>query len=147
MADIQLLLPPPHRNAIPIFHPLTKSGWPYAVVDPKKIVAVVENEEADHVTSFSSPGDTSEKIASHVVTLLDQLRQGRIPSQFLPLQAGVGNTANAVMLALGQHPDIPFFDVFRGFSGCPGHPHGRRTVAGRQRHELDSYRLFSSAGT
>jgi propionyl-CoA:succinyl-CoA transferase len=113
MADIQLLLPPPHRNAIPIFHPLTKSGWPYAVVDPKKIVAVVENEEPDHVASFAGKDGTSEKIASHVVAfLLDQLRDGRIPREFLPLQAGVGNTANAVMLALGEHSEIPPFLMY-----------------------------------
>jgi propionyl-CoA:succinyl-CoA transferase len=113
MADIQVLLRPPHRNAIPIFHPLTKSGWPYAVVDPKKIIAVVENEEPDHVASFSETDGTSGKIASHVVAfLLGQLRDGWIPGQFLPLQAGVGNTANAVMLELGKHPDIPPFFMY-----------------------------------
>ena len=113
MADIQLLPTPPHRNAIPIFHPLTKSGWPYAVVDPKKIVAVVENSEADHVAPFSEVDETSEKIARHVVTfLLDQFRGGRIPAEFLPLQAGVGNTANAVILALGKHPEIPPFLMY-----------------------------------
>ena len=53
MADIQVLPLPPHRNAIPIYHPLTKSGWPYAVVDPEKVIAVVENDEEDHVPAFT----------------------------------------------------------------------------------------------
>jgi acetyl-CoA hydrolase len=35
MADIMVMPPPPHRNPIPIYHPLDKIGWPYAVVDPK----------------------------------------------------------------------------------------------------------------
>jgi propionyl-CoA:succinyl-CoA transferase len=37
---------------------------------------------------------------------------GRIPKEFLPLQAGVGNIANAVMACLGEDPDIPPFNMF-----------------------------------
>jgi succinate CoA transferase len=113
MADIMILPPPPHRNPIPINHPLTKVGWPYAVVDPNKVIAVVENDEPDHIGDFMPPGRTSEQIAKHVVKfLLDELRAGRIPAEFLPLQAGVGNVANAVMSHLGEHPEIPPFAMY-----------------------------------
>ena len=36
MADIVVLSPPPRLDPIPIHDPLTKIGYPYAVVDPKK---------------------------------------------------------------------------------------------------------------
>lgn len=113
MADITILPLPPHRSPIQIFEPLTKVGWPYAVVDPKKIIGVVENDESDQVPAFTSSDVISQRIAEHVVSfLLDELHAGRIPKQFLPLQAGVGNVANGVMAALGDNPDIPNFTMY-----------------------------------
>jgi acyl-CoA hydrolase len=44
--------------------------------------------------------------------LLNELRAGRIPEERLPLQAGVGNVANAVMAALGENPDVPTFTMY-----------------------------------
>ncbi len=113
MADIVIVPPPPHRNSIPIVEPLTKIGWPYATVDPKKVIGIVENDESDHVTPFDVPDASSQRIAEHVVRfLLGEMRAGRIPPEFLPLQAGVGNVANGVMAALGEHPDIPPFYMY-----------------------------------
>jgi acetyl-CoA hydrolase len=113
MADIVTLPPPPHRNPIPIHDPLTKIGWPFAVVDPGKVIGVVENDEEDHTPAFAAPDETSGRIAEHVVRfLLDELASGRIPKPLLPLQAGVGNVANAVMDRLGNHPDIPPFQMY-----------------------------------
>jgi propionyl-CoA:succinyl-CoA transferase len=54
----------------------------------------------------------SQRIAGHVVDfLLDELHLGRIPADFLPLQSGVGNVANAVMAGLGES-DVPPFYMF-----------------------------------
>lgn len=113
MADITLLPPPPHRNPIPIYDPLNKIGLPYASVDPKKIVAVIDNNEPDGMASLAQPDEISRKIAHQVVDfLLDEQRAGRIPPEFLPLQAGVGNIANAVMSCLGDEPDVPPFMMY-----------------------------------
>jgi acetyl-CoA hydrolase len=113
MADITLLPPPPHRNPIPIYDPLNKIGLPYASVDPKKIVAVIDNNEPDGMAALSQPDEISRKIAHQVVDfLLDEQRAGRIPPEFLPLQAGVGNIANAVMSCLGDEPDVPPFMMY-----------------------------------
>jgi succinate CoA transferase len=113
MADILVLPPPPHRSPIPIHHPLTKIGWPYAVVDPRKVIGIVETDEPDHVPPFSPPDEVSKRIAHHVVRfLLEEVAAGRIPREFLPLQSGVGNVANAVMASLGEHPDIPAFQMY-----------------------------------
>jgi len=113
MADIMLIPPPPHRNPIQIHEPMSKIGWPYAVVDPKKVIGIVENEEADRIMPFSPPGKTSMKIAENLVRFLkDEQLAGRIPPEFLPLQAGVGNIANGVIAALGKSPDIPPFHMY-----------------------------------
>ncbi len=113
MHDVAMLPAPPHRSPIPIFEPLSKMGTPFAMVDPKKVVGIVEHEQPDGVAPFSPPDDVSEKIAGHVVKfLVDELRAGRIPPQFLPLQSGVGNVANAVMCGLGAADDVPPFHMY-----------------------------------
>jgi acetyl-CoA hydrolase len=113
MHDIHILPTPPHRSYIPIEHALQKIGRPFAAVDPDKIVGVVETEEPDGVASFASPDDVSRRIADHVVRfILDEMQVGRIPPEFLPLQAGVGNVANAVMAGLGAHDDVPPFVMY-----------------------------------
>jgi acetyl-CoA hydrolase len=113
MADIALLPPPPHRLPIPILEPLSKIGVPFAQVDPARVIGIVEHDEADGVSPFDPANATSRAIADRVVELLlSELRAGRIPPEFLPLQAGVGNVANAVMSQLGAHPEIPNFVMF-----------------------------------
>ncbi len=113
MADIVMLPPPPHRTPIPIHEPTTKIGWPYALVDPQKVIGIVETDEPDQMDPFVPPDGTSQRIAKHVVRfLLDEMQAGRIPAEFLPLQSGVGNVANAVMAALGEDPDIPPFSMY-----------------------------------
>jgi propionyl-CoA:succinyl-CoA transferase len=113
MTDVVVLPPPPHRNPIPIYDPMNKIGWPYAAVDPEKVVGFVETGELDNVPPFSPPDDMSIRIGEHVVKfLVDEMRVGRIPKDLLPLQSGVGNVANAVMASLGTHPDIPPFYMY-----------------------------------
>jgi len=113
MTDVSMQPPPPHRSPIPIYHPLSKIGLPYASVDPKKIVAVIDNNEPDGIGPMEAPDEISRKIAHQVVDfLLEERRAGRIPPEFLPLQAGVGNIANAVMAFLGDDPDVPDFTMY-----------------------------------
>jgi acetyl-CoA hydrolase len=55
----------------------------------------------------------AKKIADNVVRFLfGEMISGRIPPEFLPLQAGVGNLANSVMSALGSNPYIPAFKMY-----------------------------------
>ncbi len=113
MTDILILQTPPHRDPIPIHDPLTKLGYPYAVVDPKKVVGVLENDEPDRVAEFTEPDVRNKRIAEHVVRfLLDEMLAGRIPEEFLPMQAGVGNISNGVMAALSENPYVPPFKMY-----------------------------------
>ena len=113
MMDILIVPPPPNRTAIPILTPVTKIGTQYAEVDPRKIAGIVYTNEPDEIEGFAPQEEISKRIAKHVVDfLLDEMASGSMPKEFLPLQSGVGNVANAVLHSLGQHPDIPPFHMF-----------------------------------
>jgi succinate CoA transferase len=113
MADIVVPATPPHRPAVGLDHPLQRIGKPYALVDPGKIAGIVETHEPDELGGFDPVDPVSRAIAGHVVRfLLDELATGRIPPEFLPLQSGVGNIANAVLQALGDDEDIPDFLMY-----------------------------------
>lgn len=113
MADIFVMPPPPHRYPIHIYEPMTRIGLPYAMVDPQKVIGIVETDEPDHVEALSAPDKITDHIAEHVVNfLLGEMHNGRIPKNLLPLQVGVGNVANGVLAALGDHPEIPPFNMY-----------------------------------
>jgi acetyl-CoA hydrolase len=113
MHDIRIMSLPPHRPQTPIGHALEKIGTPFAMVEPARVVGVVETDEPDGVPCFDSPNESCGKIAEHVVRfILREMELGRIPPEFLPLQSGVGDVANAVIYRLGEHPSIPKFEVY-----------------------------------
>ena len=112
-ADILVLPPPPHRNIIPIHDPLDRIGRSYAEVDPSKVIGVVHTNAHDGGREFTAPDETSLGIAHHVAEfILQEMRSGRIPPEFLPLQSGVGNVCNAVMAGLASCEGIPPFKVY-----------------------------------
>ncbi|MDX2333566.1 acetyl-CoA hydrolase/transferase C-terminal domain-containing protein [Brevundimonas vesicularis] len=74
---------PPNRVPIPLIHPGDRLGEPCFRCDPDRIVA----------------------IAGHLLEFLEhEVRKGRLPPSLLPLQSGVGNTANAVLAGLIDAP-------------------------------------------
>jgi succinate CoA transferase len=113
MADILVPRPPPFRPALALDHPLQRIGKTWAQVDPKKIVGVVATDRPDELGGFDPADATSRAIAGHVVAfLLAERAAHRIPPEFLPLQSGVGNVANAVLEGLGADPDVPDFLMY-----------------------------------
>lgn len=62
---------------------------------------------------FAPVDEVTMKIGNNVCNFIaQQLKSGLIPPQFLPLQSGVGNIANAVLACLGSNPDIPAFEMY-----------------------------------
>lgn len=111
--DIYEAQDPPVRKEIPIFTPSDRAGSPVLKVDPKKIVAVVETNRKDEVGGFTQPDEITSRIGKYVSEFLTQeIKAGRIPASFLPVQSGVGNIANAVMFELGNNPNIPAFQMY-----------------------------------
>jgi acetyl-CoA hydrolase len=104
---------PPHRKPIPVLHPDDRIGALTVKVDPKKIIGVVETNVPDEIGAFAAVSETTARIGGNVANFLAaELQRGLIPSTFLPLQSGVGDTANAVLQAMGAHPKIPRFDIY-----------------------------------
>mgnify|MGYP000774186112 CR=1 FL=1 len=111
--DIYMPLDPPYRREIPIYKPSDRIGSPVLKVDPSKIVGIVKTYNTDKVHGFSPIDETTMRIGANVCKfLIGELRAGRIPKEFLPLQSGVGNIANAVLGALGRDKTIPAFEMY-----------------------------------
>lgn len=91
------------QQIIPIRYPSDRIGMDYMTVDLDKVVAIVETNSHDRNTPFNPPDDNARMIAGHLMEFLkSEMKKGRIPQEFLPLQSGVGNVANAVMEALSK---------------------------------------------
>src|SRR5664279_71420 len=113
MHDIFEPQDPPARNEIPIFSVSDRVGSPICIVDPKKIAGVVYTNLDDESGAFDEPTAVTDQIGQNVANFLAaEMKIGRIPAQFLPLQSGVGNIANAVLAALGNSSDIPAFEMY-----------------------------------
>ncbi len=113
MHDIYIPSNPPYRKEIPIYHVNDRAGDFTIKVDPKKIIAIVETNEQDHIAPFTPLNETTQQIGYNVAQfLLKEWKKGGIPKEFLPLQSGVGNIANAVLRALGADKQLPIFSMF-----------------------------------
>lgn len=107
--DIYELPEFPHRGPIPITEPEDRIGSSTLKVDPRKIVAVVRTHEPDHLAPYKPSSPETDSIGEHIVSFLRaELAAGRLPAgDYLPLQSGVGNIANAVLAAIGRTSDMP----------------------------------------
>ena len=113
MHDIYEPADPPHRREIPIYSPSDRIGSPVIQVDPAKIAGVVETDLPDETRGFEAATPDIERVGREVAQFLaTEMDAGRIPASFLPVQSGVGNIANAVLSALGEHPRIPPFQMY-----------------------------------
>ncbi len=111
--DIYEPLDPPMRKAIPVYSVSDRCGDVCVKVDPKKIVGVVESNIPNGSGKFAPMDDVTAKIGENVAHFLAaEIKAGRIPASFLPIQSGVGNIANAVLASLGENPDIPAFTMY-----------------------------------
>lgn len=111
--DIYEPADPPRRREIPIYSASDRIGETQIQVDPAKIAGIVETDLADDMIGFEPPTPITTRIAENVAEFLAaETRTGRLPSEFLPIQSGVGDIANAVLGALGDHPDIPAFEMY-----------------------------------
>ncbi len=111
--DAYLPLDPPNRREIPVYKPSDRIGSTTVKVDPKKIIGLVHTSKMDGVAGFSACDETTMKIGANVCSfLVSELKAGRIPESFLPMQSGVGNIANAVLVGLNQSEEIPPFEMY-----------------------------------
>ncbi|HUL54866.1 MAG TPA: acetyl-CoA hydrolase/transferase family protein [Opitutaceae bacterium] len=113
MHDIYEPDDPPFRCPIPIYKPSDRAGRPFIKVDPAKIAGIVETNLPDETGAFDPPNEVTRRIGQNVAGFLAaELKRGTMCRGLLPLQSGVGDIANAVLGALGEHPDIPPFEMY-----------------------------------
>ncbi len=111
--DIYEPLDPPQRSDIPLFKPCDRVGSAVIQIDPARIAGVVEVHEPDETKGFAEVNETTARIGRNVAEFLaGEIRRGVVPKGFLPVQSGVGDTANAVLQALAEHPGIPPFQMY-----------------------------------
>ncbi len=113
MHDIYEPADPPVRREIPVYKPSDRIGTDCITVPASKIAAVVHTDRPNEVGKFTPLDEVTERIGQNVAKFLEtEMKEGRIPASFLPIQSGVGNVANAVLGALGENPHIPAFEMY-----------------------------------
>jgi len=105
MHDIVMAQNPPNRQPFLITKAGDRIGTPSVPCDPDKIIAVVESRYRDKGRAFTDMDATSEAIADNILDFFaNEVKQGRLPENLLPLQSGVGSIANAVVGGLAKGP-------------------------------------------
>ena len=113
MHDIYEPADPPQRREIPIYTVSDRIGTDCITIPAEKLLAVVKTNRPNEVGAFTPLDEVTEKIGENVASFLEaEMKAGRIPSTFLPIQSGVGNVANAVLGALGANENIPPFEMY-----------------------------------
>lgn len=113
MHDIYEPQDPPYREALPITKPSSRIGKEYVQIDTAKVIGIVENNQNDEIGKFTDADAVTDKIGENVANFLaNEIKVGRIPKSFLPVQSGVGNIANALLGAMGRNKDIPPFEMY-----------------------------------
>ncbi|WEK69694.1 MAG: succinate CoA transferase [Candidatus Chryseobacterium colombiense] len=99
----------PYRNVIPIVAPWNKIGRKSIPVDPEKIEAIVFTNLKDSPADIAEPDTKTTAIAKHIIEFFEnEVRLGRLTDRLLPLQAGIGKVANAVLTGF---KDSNFYDL------------------------------------
>ncbi|PPL04605.1 succinate CoA transferase [Parapedobacter indicus] len=99
----------PHRNVIPIVAPENRIGRRSIPVDVNKIVAIVFTDIQDSPAEVAPPDAKTVAIAGHLLRFFeDEVKKGHLTDRLLPIQAGIGKVANAV---LSGFKDSNFYDL------------------------------------
>ncbi|MEB0039221.1 MULTISPECIES: acetyl-CoA hydrolase/transferase family protein [unclassified Pseudomonas] len=99
----------PTRLPIPILRADTRIGSTAVQIDPAKIVGIVISNQPDSHSTILPPDADTQAIASHLVEFFKhEVKENRLTNSLMPLQAGIGTIANAVMHGL---LDSPFHDM------------------------------------
>jgi succinyl-CoA:acetate CoA-transferase len=103
--DIWIPKKRPMREPIPIMSVEQRAGTPWIEIPPEKIAAIVITDQPDSTSSVLPPDEDTAAIAGHLVRFFeDEIVAGRLTSSLLPLQAGIGTIANAVLAGFVHSP-------------------------------------------
>lgn len=103
--DIWIPKKRPLREPIPIMSVEGRVGTPWIAIPPEKIVAIVLSDQPDSTSSVLPADAGTAAIAGHLIRFFDkEIEAGRLTKNLLPLQAGIGTIANAVLAGFADSP-------------------------------------------
>jgi succinyl-CoA:acetate CoA-transferase len=103
--DIWIPKQRPLREPIPIMSADQRVGTTSIDIPFDKIVAIVITNQPDSTSSILPPDGETAAIARHLVKFFEnEIEAGRLTRRLLPLQAGIGTIANAVMAGFADSP-------------------------------------------
>jgi len=107
--DIYIPTYRPTRTPIPVVACDSRIGSTAIPIDPAKIAGIVISNQPDSNSTVLPPDEDTKAIADHLVAFFNnEVALGRLTPRLMPLQAGIGTIANAVMHGL---LDSPFHDL------------------------------------
>jgi succinyl-CoA:acetate CoA-transferase len=95
----------PQREPMPLMNVSDRIGATAIVIPPEKIVAIVMTEKHDSASTIQPPDDDTAAIAGHLTGFFNaEIAAGRLTERLMPIQAGIGTIANAVLAGLIDGP-------------------------------------------
>ncbi|WP_288379588.1 acetyl-CoA hydrolase/transferase family protein [uncultured Massilia sp.] len=95
----------PQREPMPLMHVDDRIGTRAIEIPPEKIVAIVMTEKQDSASTILPPDAETAAIAGHLIDFFNaEIAQGRLTERLMPIQAGIGTIANAVVSGLIDGP-------------------------------------------
>lgn len=86
------------RGPIPIEQASDRIGSPYLKVDFDKIKGIVISDIPDSASDIAPPDEETQQMANYLIEFFKkEVKEGRLTNQLMPLQAGIGTVANAVL--------------------------------------------------
>ena len=100
----------PHRNVIPIVAPWNKIGRRTIPLNPDNVVAIgLITDKQNSPADIAPPDEKTKRIAEHILEFFEEeVRLGHLTDRLLPIQAGIGKVANAVLTGF---IDSNFYDL------------------------------------
>ncbi|MDX9833973.1 MAG: hypothetical protein RBT36_02010 [Desulfobulbus sp.] len=103
---------PPFRMPIPIYRTGDRIGTPFSDMHPDRVACILSSEEEDSCAVFSAPGESAQRIATHILEYIrNETLKGRLPAG-LPWQAGVSAVANAVLAGFVDDDWFSTIDIY-----------------------------------
>lgn len=88
----------PNRTEVPITSANTRIGTPSIPLDINKIIGIVLTDVTDSPAEIAPPDEGTKAISNHLIEFFSaEVEKGNLTKSLLPLQAGIGKVANAVL--------------------------------------------------
>jgi len=103
--DIWIPKKRPMREPVPVMAVDQRAGTPFIAIPFEKIVAVVISDQPDSTSAVLPPDAETQAIAGHLIEFFEaEIAADRLTHSLLPLQAGIGTIANAVLAGFADSP-------------------------------------------